>query len=86
LLAKFILPLSNVLCHGYQDLHSIMKYIGMEYQAIHACPDDHIPYYGEYALKEECSKCEISRYRTDQVRKRMPCKVLRYIPIIPRLR
>ena len=28
-------------------------------------------------------QCEISRYQTDQVTKKVPRKVLRYIPIIP---
>jgi hypothetical protein len=28
-----------------------MKEIGMEYQAIDACPNDHIIYYGKYALE-----------------------------------
>ena len=56
LLGEFLLPLSNVLCHTYQYLHAIMKDIGMEYQDIHACLDDHIMYYGEHALKEELLK------------------------------
>ena len=54
--SEFLLPLSNVLCCTYQDLHVIMNDIGMEYQVIHACPDDHILYYGEHALKEELLK------------------------------
>ena len=61
-----------------------MKEIGMEYQAIDACPNDHIIYYGQYALENECPHCQISRYRTDKVSKKVPRKVLRYIPIIPR--
>ena len=28
-----------------------MKEFGMEYQAIDACPDDHIIYYGQYSFK-----------------------------------
>jgi hypothetical protein len=46
-----MLPSSNVLCRTYQYLHAIMKYIEMEYQVIHACPDDHIIYYGKHASK-----------------------------------
>jgi hypothetical protein len=30
-----------------------MKEIGMEYQAIDACPNDNIIYYGKYALENE---------------------------------
>ena len=62
-----------------------MKDIGMDYQTIDACPNDHIIYYGQHASKTECPQCLISRYRTDQVTKRVPRKVLWHIPIIPRL-
>jgi hypothetical protein len=38
-----------------------------------------------HASKTECLQCLISRYRTDQVTKRVPRKVLLHIPIIPHL-
>ena len=60
-----------------------MKQIRMEYQAIHPCPNDYIIYYGQYALEYEFPECQISRYQTDQVTKKVPCKVLHYIPITP---
>jgi hypothetical protein len=31
-----------------------MKDIGMEYQAIDACPNDHIIYYKQYEFETEC--------------------------------
>ena len=65
LLGGFLLPLSNVLPHTYQDLHAIMKGIGMDYQDIHACSDDHILYYKEHASKEECLKCQKIRYQLE---------------------
>ena len=34
-----------------------MKEIGMEYQAIDACPNDHIIYYGQYASENKCVSC-----------------------------
>jgi len=86
LLGEFLLPPSNVLPCMYRDLQAIMKDIGMEYQAIHACPNDDILYYKEQALKEKCAKCDESRYQTNKVTKIMPHKVLHYIPIVPRLR
>ena len=49
LLGEFLLPSSNILPRTYQDLHAIMKDIGMEYQSIDACPDDDIIYYGQHA-------------------------------------
>ena len=60
-----------------------MKEFGMEYQDIDACPNDHIIYYGKYALENEFPQCQTGRYRTDKVTKKVPHKVLRYIPIIP---
>jgi hypothetical protein len=62
-----------------------MKDIGMDYQTIDACPNDHIIYYRQHASKTECPQYIISRYRTNQVTKRVPQKVLFHIPIIPRL-
>ena len=61
-----------------------MKEFGMEYQAIDACPNEHIIYYGQYASENECPQYQISRYQTDKVTKKAPHTVLRYIPIIPR--
>jgi hypothetical protein len=51
LLGEFMLPSSNILPRTYRYLHAIMKDIGMEYQSIDACPDDHIIYYGQHVLK-----------------------------------
>jgi hypothetical protein len=60
-----------------------MKDIVMGYQAIDACPNDHIIYYGQYASEIKCTQCQISRYRTNQVKKKVSRKVLHRIPIIP---
>ena len=57
----------------------------MHYEEIQACPDDHVIYYNRHEFAIECLECHISRYRTNQVTKKMAHKVLRYIPIIPRL-
>ena len=55
----------------------------MHYEEIHACPYDHVIYYNQHEFAMECPKFHISRYRTDQVTKKVPHKVLLYIPIIP---
>ena len=76
LLGEFLLPSSNILPCTYRGLHAIMKDIGIDYQTIDACSNDHIIYYGQHASKTECPQCLISRYRTDQVTKIVPRKVL----------
>ena len=72
LLGDFLLPSSNILPRTYRDLYVIMKDIGMEYQDIEACPNDHVIYYVQHASKIECPQCHLSRYRTDQVTKKVP--------------
>jgi len=86
LIGEFLLPPSNILPRSYRELSTVMKDIGMEYQAIHACPNDHIIYYKEHEFATQCPVCHTSRYRTDRLTKKVPQKVLRYIPIIPRMR
>ena len=86
LIGEFLLPPSNVLPRSYRELCAIMKHIGMEYQAIDAYPKDHIIYHKEYENATEYPECHTSRYRDDQMTKKVPHKVLRYIPIIPCLK
>ena len=85
LIAEFLILPSNILPRTYRDLSAIMKEIGMHYEAIHACPNDHVIYYIQHEFATECPGCHISRYRTNKLTKKVPQKVLRYIPIIPRL-
>ena len=42
----------------------------MEYEAIHACPNDHIIYYKEHEFATQCPVCHTSRYRTDRLTKK----------------
>ena len=85
MIGEYLILPSNKLPRTYRDLKNIMNYVGMDYQAIDACPNDHILYYNQYEFATECPICHSSRYRTDQVTKKVSRKVLRYIPIIPRL-
>jgi hypothetical protein len=80
LLGDFLLPSSNTLPHTYQELSLIMKDIGMEYQAIDACPNDHIIYYGQHETKLEFPQCGISRYQTDQVTNKVPTRFFIIFP------
>ena len=79
-----MLPPSNILPRTYRDLSSIMKEIGMHYEVLHACLDDHVMYYNQHEFAIESSECHVSRYRIDKVTKKVPQKVLRYIPTIRR--
>ena len=41
-----------------------MKEIGMQYEAIHACLDDHVIYYNQHEFETECVEFHMSRYQT----------------------
>ena len=62
LIGEFLLPSSNILPRSYRELSDVMKDIGMEYEAIHACPNDHIKYYKEHEFTTQCPICHTSRY------------------------
>ena len=52
-LGEFILPPSDNLPRRCREVFLIMKEIGVEYQSIYACPNDHIIYYGQYASENK---------------------------------
>ena len=61
----------------------ILKDLGMEYNTIDECLNDHIIYYKHHASKSEFHECVISRYCTDQVTNKVPCKFIQHILTIP---
>ncbi|XP_048493274.1 uncharacterized protein LOC125493794 [Beta vulgaris subsp. vulgaris] len=66
----------------------LMCPFGLEYQRIHACPNDCVLYRNEYTDIDECPRCGKSRYRRAGVgdKKGPPAKVMWYLPIIPRFK
>ena len=85
LTSEFLLPPSNILPRSYWELSNIMDQIGMKYQTMHACPNDHILYHNKHEFVTKCLDCQISRYQLDHITIKLPHKVPRYIPIISRL-
>ena len=57
----------------------------MDYECIHACPNDCILYHGDYATMEICPKCQASHYCRDLNGTIIPAKILRHFPIIPHI-
>ncbi|KAM3239613.1 hypothetical protein ACQJBY_053356 [Aegilops geniculata] len=65
-------------------LHSLV----MPYVKIHACPNNCMIYYKENENKEKCTICKEPRYEETTAGNKstkIPTKVLRYLPITPRL-
>ena len=79
-----IFPQINPLPSSWSKCKQLLKDLGLEYEKIHACPNDCILYWGGREKQESCDKCHASRWK--DVERKLPAKVLRYFPLIPRLR
>jgi hypothetical protein len=62
--------------------------LAMPYVKIHACPNNCMIYYKENENKDKCTICKEPRYEETTAKNnssKIPRKVLRYLPITPRL-
>ncbi|GJS26371.1 hypothetical protein Tco_0486991 [Tanacetum coccineum] len=72
---------------SYYAIKKTFKMIGLGYESIHACEYDCCLFRGEVNKDLQfCPVCNTSRWKdSDTPGKKVPRKVLRYFPIIPRL-
>ena len=87
ILSKSMLPKVNSLPHNEYHASKVLKRLGLAYDTIHCCPGPRtcVLFRGD-AFKDlqRCPHCGANRYR--QVGKsKVPAKVLRHFPLIPRL-
>jgi hypothetical protein len=85
LLHDLILPSGNSMPGSWVEAKKVLKSIGMEYQIIHACPNDCVLYRCDHASKLTCPECDTPRYKDNMVTNKVPQKAMRYFPLIPRL-
>ena len=87
---KEILPNTNELPNSLYEAKKTLGALGMEYEKIHACPNNYCLYRKEFANAIECHECCQSRWKnvkdTNERRKQIPSKVIWYFPIIPRFK
>ena len=90
-----MLPEENTLPKSYYQAKKILFLMGMEYQKIHACPNDCILCRHESEEMHKCPRCGVSRYKVkdddecssdESTKKGPPAKVLWYLPIILRFK
>ncbi|CAA7017613.1 unnamed protein product [Microthlaspi erraticum] len=85
-----MLPENNVLHTSMYDVKKFLRSFDMGYQKIHPCVNDCCLFRKRFEKLDSCPKCNASRWkinmRTGKVKKGVPQKVLRYFPIIPRLK
>ncbi|XP_021829050.1 uncharacterized protein LOC110769375 [Prunus avium] len=71
----------------YYATNKMLKNLGLGYENIDACVNDCALFYKEHVGKDKCPECDEPRYKssTNEKRKKVPQKVLRYFPLKPRL-
>jgi hypothetical protein len=84
----------------YEKARKIIRDLGLTYIKIHVCVNDCVLFCGDFAHMDTCPTCGESRWKNDDGRsnedgessesagakkKRTPCKVLWYYPLVPRL-
>jgi ssDNA-binding Zn-finger/Zn-ribbon topoisomerase 1 len=89
-----MLPEGNVMPNRYYEAKKVLCPMGLEYEKIHACPNDCILYRKEFVEYDHCPKCKASRYKKkdgdssdgELTKKGPPAKVVWYLPIISRFK
>ena len=79
-------------------MQRVVRDLGLDYVKIHACKNDYVLFFEEYASLETCPICKESRWRVVEktydndsaggattVKRRLLVKILRYFPLISRL-
>ncbi|PKA53129.1 hypothetical protein AXF42_Ash009859 [Apostasia shenzhenica] len=83
---KSFLPSSEKLPSNYYETKKLMKGLGLAYEKIDACSNNCMIYYGSQVNDMQCSICNFPRYKPQVGKgKLVPHKVLRYLPLTPRL-
>jgi len=87
-----MLPEGHELPKNEYTSQKLLRALKMDYESIHACPNGCVLFRGEdLESATHCPKCKASRFveveRSDGMKKQSPIpeKVLRYLPVIPRL-
>lgn len=63
----------------------MMTLVGMDYNRIDACINDCVLFRKDLSNARECPKCKEPRYKEDSMTGKVPRKVLRHFPLVPRL-
>ncbi|XP_021833402.1 uncharacterized protein LOC110773205 [Prunus avium] len=83
---KKMLPTDNCLPKDHRQARKMLSGLGLGYEKIHMCKNNML-FYKEYETLDTCPICNESRFKqTSQNRmSKIPQKVMRYLPLKPRL-
>jgi Transposase family tnp2 len=87
-LIKSMLPNGDKLPENFYQAKRLVRGLGMEYQKIDVCPNFCTLYYKSHKDNIVCDECKEPRYEPCTINKKsklVPQKILRYLPITPRL-
>ncbi|KAL6656744.1 hypothetical protein ACP70R_004524 [Stipagrostis hirtigluma subsp. patula] len=89
------LPAGSHVPTNYYQAKKVINSLGLDYQKIHACPNDCMLFRGERENQDSCHVCGSSRWVASKKKgalgsncnenKKKAAKILRYFPLIPRL-
>ncbi|KAI5348332.1 hypothetical protein L3X38_001219 [Prunus dulcis] len=84
---KRMLPTDNCLPKDHKHAQNVLHGLGLGYEKIHACKNNCMLFYKEHETLDTCPICNESRFKmTSQNRTtKIPQKVMRYLPLKPRL-
>ncbi|KAI5354967.1 hypothetical protein L3X38_007862 [Prunus dulcis] len=84
---KRMLPTDNCLPKDHKHAQKVLHGLGLGYEKIHACKNNCMFFYKEHEMLDTCPICNESRFKmTSQNRTtKIPQKVMRYLPLKPRL-
>ncbi|WVZ83937.1 hypothetical protein U9M48_031031, partial [Paspalum notatum var. saurae] len=71
---------------SYQEAKKLIRALGLGYVLIHVCPNNCVLFRKKYEKHDQCLVCGASRWKDTNGSKRIPEKVLRHFPLIPRLK
>lgn len=83
-LSTDLLPPGNKLPRTHYAARKSIRRLGLNYHNVHACPSGCVLYEEGYEALESCPKCATSRWTDGS--NRIPAKVIRHFPLIPRLK
>ena len=85
---KELLPEDNEMPLSFYEAKKTLCSLGLQYEKIHACPNDCMLYRKEFADNKSCPICGESRWQKKRngvdFKEGVPAKVLWYLPPIPR--
>ena len=87
-IGTYIIPSGNSFPDNFHESKKLVKNLGMQYEKIDVCPNNCMLFYGTNIAKHTCDFCGKYRFKPREEGKkgaRVPCKVLRYLPLTPRL-